>query len=272
VGLFDSGRVTSSKSVPKQFSAKFGTIFEDSPLKLETWLAGIWITVNAKNSVSSHEVARSLGITQKSAWFMLGRIRHALDTGSFMKMVGTVEADETAIGGLEKNKHESKKLRVGGGTGGKQIVLGMLERKSGEVRMERVPNTTHGTLQPIIRRNVGELSSVYTDSADGYLGLSEWYMHEAVNHSAEEYVRGQVHTNSIEGCWNLFKRCYKGTWTHLSEEHLHRYLTDQEFRYNNCRTNDGSRFAMAVAMTVDKRLTWDELVTDGLVTMLPRMD
>lgn len=247
-----------NKECRKRFSVKTGTVMEQSPLKIETWLAGMWLVANAKNGISSHEIARSLGITQKTAWFLRARVQEIMQEDSPERFTGTVEADETAVGGLEKNKHLSKRLHAGTGTVGKQLVMGIVERESGTVRTKHIPNTQAVTLESEVLATVEEAASVYTDSWRGYRGLGRWYNHETVNHLVE-YVRGEVHTNSVEGFWNLFKRCFKGTWTHLSEAHLRRYVTEQEWRYNTRKGNDGSRFAALVVGCSGKRLTWKEL-------------
>jgi transposase-like protein len=269
-GFLSTRRIWKCKVCKKQFSAKVGTVLEDSPLKLETWLAGIWLTVNAKNGISSHEIGRSLGITQKSAWFMLGRIRHAIQRRSFDKLAGVIEADETFVGGLEKNKHTDKRLNPGGGTIGKAAVFALLERgKTSRVRATHVSEITAGRLQGEIELTVKKDSALFTDESKSYHGMTEQYYRGTVNHSVGEYARGEVHTNGLENWFSLFKRCFKGTWTHLSEEHLQRYLTEQEFRFDNRKSNDTERFIMALAMTPGKRLTWKELTERGLTTIAP---
>ena len=252
-------RIWKCKGCKQQFSAKLGPILEDSPLGLDKWMACIWIVVNAKNAVSSYEVHRALGVRQPTACFMLQRIRYALETQNFEKFSGMVEADETFVGGKEKNKHKSKKLNAGRGTVGKAVVMGLLERHTGEARTKHITDTTQETLHREIRANVEAGADLYTDAHAGYRGLGTDCVHETVNH-LDEYVRGAVHTNHMENYWTLFKRCYHGTWTHLSDEHLHRYLVEQEYRYNNRKANEGKRFVKAVMQTRGKRLTYKKLI------------
>jgi transposase-like protein len=252
-------RIWKCKGCRQQFSAKVGTIMEDSPLGLDKWMACIWIVVNAKNAISSYEIHRALGVRQPTAWFMLQRIRYALETQNFEKFSGMVEADETFVGGKEKNKHKSKKLNVGRGTVGKAVVMGLLERHTGQARTKHIADTTKETLHDEVRGNVEAGTALYTDTHAGYKGLDADYAHESVNH-LEEYVRGAVHTNHLENYWTLFKRCYSGTWTHLSDDHLHRYLVEQEYRFNNRKDNDGGRFVGAVRQVRGKRLTYKKLI------------
>jgi transposase-like protein len=268
VSFLSTRRIWKCKGYKKQFSVKVGSILEDSPLKLETWLCGIWLIGNAKNGISSHEVSRSLGITQKSAWFLLHRIRLAMKRQSFAKMTGEVEADETLIGGKEKNKHADKKLNAGRGAVGKAIVMGIRER-GGEVRTKHIPNTKGETLGAEIRANVEVGSAVYTDIHKGYDVLNEDYVHDTVNHNIGQYVKGCAHTNGLENYWSLFKRGYHGTWTHLSEMHLGRYLDEQEYRYNNRSENDGQRFVGITAHVTGKRLTYKQLTRKATPTGYP---
>ncbi len=249
-----------SKHPRRQFSVKSGTIFEDSPLGLDKWLCAMWQVVNCKNGVSSYEVHRAIGVTQKTAWFMDHRIRLALRMGSFEKLSGEVEADETFVGGLARNMHKDKRERRITGTGGKDKVpvVGLLQR-GGRVRAEVVPNRKKKTLHGIVRGYVANGSALYTDDLDSYEGLESSYRHQVVNH-AIEYVRGRVHTNGLENFWSLLKRGIKGTYISVEPFHLDRYLDEQMFRYNNrLDMNDGDRFDLAVRQIVGKRLTYAEL-------------
>ena len=249
----------------KQFSAKIGTIFEDSPLGLDKWFTAVWMVANCKNGVSSYELHRAIGVTQKSAWFMLHRIRLAMQCGSLMKGTGTVEADETYVGGLAKNMHKDKRERKIKGTGGagKTIVMGVLQRKGpdGEVSRVRtrvIANTRKATLHREVRATVAPGSKLYTDAAGGYRGLEEDYQHEVVDH-AVEYVRGQVHTNGLENFWSLLKRSLKGTYVSVEPFHLFRYLDEQVFRFNARATDDYGRFTSVLSWVSGLRLTYCEL-------------
>ena len=191
-------RLWKCKSCKKQFSLKVGTIFEDSPLGLDKWMAAVWLIANAKNGVSSHEMARSLGVTQKSAWFMVHRIRLAMSSGTFQKLNGTVEMDETFISGKARNMHKKVRARKITGTRGKDktAVVGFRQR-DGEVRAAVVEDRRKPTLQARVRANVAPGTTIYTDALPSYHGLDRDFEHETVDH-AVEYVRGQVHTNGIE--------------------------------------------------------------------------
>jgi transposase-like protein len=255
-----------TKHPRKQFSIKVGTIFEDSPIPLDKWLSTMWLITNAKNGVSSYEISRSIGVTQKTAWFMLHRIRLAMETDSFDKMSGEVEADETFVGGRRMFMHPGRKERVfkgkKGGPVGKAVVMGLLERHGPDghsrVRTKVVKTTRRTSLAPEIRKNVAAGSELFTDSHLSYVGLDE-YAHEFINH-AEEYVSGRVHTNGMENFWSLLKRAIKGTYVAVEPFHLSRYVDEQAFRYNNRKTVDGSRFQRVVGGIVGKRLTYQELI------------
>jgi transposase-like protein len=245
-----------TKNCRKQFSTKVGTIFEDSALGLDKWFVGVWCIVNAKNGISSHELSRALGITQKSAWHMLHRIRLAMRTKSFnRKLDGTIEADETFIGGAAKFRRRSKQLK-GTGTIGKAVVFGLLERK-GEVRVNVVPNYKRVTLHRHIRENVKEGSELFTDAMESYNGMDE-YTHDIVDH-AVAYVKGRVHTNGLENFWTLLKRGIKGTYVAVAPFHLQRYLDEQAFRFNKRKGNDMTRFLEAMHSVCGKRLAFAEL-------------
>lgn len=248
----------------KQFTLKVGTIFEDSPLSLSKWLPAVWLLSGAKNGISSCELARAIGVTQKTAWFMLHRIRHAMQSGTFHKTPGPVEADETFVGGLEKNKHKDKKLNAGRGGVGKTIVMGVLERGSetfhSRVRASVIENTDKLTLHAEINSVVSEFATVYTDAWRGYNGLSEKFIHEFVDHTVH-YAIGQVHTNGIENFWALLKRCLRGTYISVEPFHLKAYIDEMVFRFNHRAGDDLSRFLTALAMTNGKRLTYDALTS-----------
>ena len=247
-------------SVP-QFSLKTGTIFEDSPLGLDKWLCAMWLIVNCKNGISSCEIARDIGITQKSAWFMAHRIRLALHAGSFDKLSGEVEADETFIGGKARNMHIAQRKRRITGTGGKDktVVMGILER-GGKVRTKVIGDRKKKTLQTEIKKHVEAGSALYTDELLSYEGLEGRYAHQVINH-AVKYVDGQIHTNGMENFWCLLKRGLNGTYVSVEPFHLFRYLDEQAYRYNNrTEMNDFDRFRMAAAQIVGRRLTWKQAI------------
>jgi transposase-like protein len=251
----------SIKHSRRQFSAKVGTIFEDSPIGLDKWLPVVWLLTNCKNGISSYEVARDLGVTQKTGWFMLQRVRLAMQAGSFWdKLEGEIEVDETFIGGLARNMHKNKKAAKITGTGGsgKELVMGLLDRETGKVRVKHIANRERDTLQKEVRANVAAGSQVFTDELASYTGLDKDYVHQFVNH-AEEYVRGNVHTNGIENYWSLLKRCVKGTYVSVEPFHLFRYLDEQAFRYNERKDNDGARFAHVLSQVTGRRLTYKNL-------------
>ena len=242
----------------KQFSVKVGTLFEDSHVSLDKWLAAIWLIANAKNGVSSYELGRSLGVTQKSAWFMLHRIRLAMQTGTFGKLSGEVEVDETYIGGKARNMHPGARKAKGRGTVGKAVVMGLLERH-GEVRTEVVPNIVRRTLHEKVREHVQPGSTIYTDELRSYGGLEAEYAHQVINH-AEAYVRGNVHTNCMENFWSLLKRGIKGTYVSVEPFHLFRYLDEEAFRFNTRKDNDAGRFLRVAKMVEGKRLEYRNLI------------
>src|SRR5258706_6736402 len=251
----------------RQFSAKTGTIFEDSPLGLDKWLTAVWLITNAKNGISSYEVHRAVGVTQKTAWFMLQRIRLAMQTGSFAKkMSGHVEVDETFIGGLARNMHKSKKAHLSRtGFIGKVAVMGLLERHGGEVRTMVVPGTSRAILEPKVREHVEAGSNVYSDAHSAYDNLDDAFVRGVINH-AERYVDGQIHTNGIENFWSLLKRMIKGTYVSVEPFHLFRYLDEQSFRFNTRKGTDADRFVKAAAALTGGRLTYDELIGKGTQT------
>src|SRR5258706_9139030 len=238
----------------RQFTLKTGTIFEDSPIGLDKWLAVMWLVVNCKNGISSYEISKDVGVTQKSAWFMSHRVRLALGLESTEKLSGHVEVDETFIGGLARNRHSTKRKHEGTGGAGKVAVMGLLERH-GKVRAHVVPNTQAASLQPRIRQHVEQGSNLYTDKYVSYKHLDEEFIHGVINH-AERYVDGQIHTNGIENFWALLKRGLKGTYISVEPFHLFRYLDEQCFRFNNRTLTDGQRFDIASRAIIGKRLTF----------------
>ena len=245
-----------------QFSVKVGTIMEDSAIGLDKWLVAIWMQTSMKNGVSSWEIHRSLGITQKCAWHMMHRIRLALqDPNTGGKLSGEVEVDESFIGGKARNMHATTRARRIVGTGGKDktAVMGILER-GGKVRTKVIANRKKKTLQAQVRDNVEAGSTVYTDFLLSYDGLDTDYEHRVVDH-AVEYVRDNVvHTNSLENFWSLLKRGLNGTYVSVEPFHLFRYLDEQAFRFNYRKDiTDAERFSLAVSQITSKRLTYAEL-------------
>jgi len=265
------------KECGRQFSVKLGTIFEDSPIGLDKWLIALWMLVNCRNGVSSYEVARALEITQKSAWFVLHRLRLALRDGSIKKLGGSgseIEADETFVGGKTKNMHKRRKealqraqnasLRGDTRLIGKTVVMGLLDREARKIRATVVPNTKRETLQAEILKQVEEGSVMYTDESTSYMGLTKKFAHQVVNH-LEKYVDGRVSTNGIENFWSLLKRGLNGTYVAVEPFHLFRYVDEQVFRYNTRKDaegkklSDGMRFEMALTQIGGKRLTFAEV-------------
>ena len=243
-----------------QFSLKVGTIFEDSPIGLNKWLPAAWLVINCKNGISSYELHRDIEVTQKTAWFMLHRVRLAMQTGSFnAPLSGEIEVDETFIGGKARNMHANKRAEKihGRGTTGKAVVMGMLER-GGHVRTKVVAKRNKKTLQSEIKKNVAPGSEIFSDELLSYWGLDGEFIHQIINH-AEEYVRGNVHTNGMENFWSLLKRGLNGTYISVEPFHLFRYLDEQMFRYNFREMTDGDRFLKVLKQIVGRRVTYAEL-------------
>jgi transposase-like protein len=248
----------------KQFTLKLGTVFEDSPLGLDKWMTGFWLLVNCKNGVSSMEIHRALGITQKAAWFMLQRLRLAVQDDFFGSKLGSgggeVEVDESFIGGKARNMHLSERKRriTGTGTKDKTAVMGILER-GGKIRTTVVPNRKKHELQSQVRKHVEAGAALYSDALLSYEGLASDYAHKVVDH-AVQYVDGRVHTNGLENFWSLLKRGISGTYVSVEPFHLFRYLDEQSFRFNNRKDmTDGQRFKLAMSQIGGKRLTYSEL-------------
>jgi transposase-like protein len=254
-----------------QFTLKTGTVMEDSPIGLDKWLPAFWLLSNCKNGISSYELHRAIGVTQKSAWFMLHRIRVALQDDRTHKFGfgGPVEGDEVYIGPNPQKMHKDRKAKIQardgmkGGFVGKTAVQGILDRELRQVRAKVLPNLKRETLQNMILENVTPFAKVYTDEHGGYQGLERQFVHKVINHS-HEYVNGKVHTQGIENFWSLLKRTLRGTYIAVEPFHLDAYLDEQVFRYNNRTTkdnplHDGDRFMLAVSQIVGKRLTYAEL-------------
>jgi len=259
-----------TKECKKQFSVKVGTVFEASPIALEKWLPCLWMLVNCKNGISSYEVHRALGVTQKTAWFMLHRLRLAMQAESFGKFGGSVEADETFIGGKARNMHAEKRKRVikgQRGMVGKVAVFGLLERharKGSRVKLEVIPDREASTLHVKVKAHVKQGANLYTDSASGYRGLEEAFIHGVIDHG-EKYVDGLIHTNGLENFWSLLKRTIRGTYVAVEPFHLFRYLDEQGFRFNNRSDDDQGRFMEVLANVVGRRLTYRTLTGKNLL-------
>ena len=253
------------KACKKQFSVKLGTIFEDSPLGLDKWLPAVWLLVTCKNGISSYEISRDLGVTQKTAWFMLHRIRLAMQCGSFVKLGGNggeVEVDETYIGGKARNMHAKvRRRRNVKDIGAKSMVMGAIER-GGKVYAQVVPNRKKETIKDVIFPMIEQGTTVYTDEFPAYVYATKdvEFEHKVINH-LEKYVDGNIHTNGIENFWSCLKRGLGGTYIAVEPFHLFRYVDEQAFRFNNRATkdnplNDADRFHLAMSQIVGKRLTY----------------
>lgn len=261
-----------AKHPAPQFTLKTGTVMEDSAIGLEKWLPAFWLLGNCKNGISSYELHRALGVTQKSAWFMLHRIRLAMNMETSDKMGGPdrgpVEVDETYVGAIPARMHRSRRMKLQQAITQREHktpVMGMLDRETRQVRAHVIPNVKRETLQNAILNSLEDGTTIYTDNASAYdrLPAAKQFIHETVNH-VEEYVRGQVHTQCIENFWSLLKRGLRGTYVAVEPFHLDRYVAEQVFRYNNRTTkdnplNDADRFALAVSQIPGKRITYAEL-------------
>lgn len=251
----------------RKFTLKTGTIFEDSALGLDKWLPCVWLIANAKNGISSHEIARAIGVTQKTAWFMLQRIRLAMqdDDGGGM-MGGEVEVDETYIGAKARNMHKDRKARTKAGRWhGKVAVMGLLERNThgaSRVRTRIVPTTKRRDLVGTIKANVELGTNLYSDALPTYSSMNHMFVHQFIDH-AEAYANGAVHTNGLENYWSLLKRALHGTYVAVEPFHLFRYLDEQAFRFNNRAWSDAQRFAALMLAVVGKRLTYAQVTGAG---------
>jgi transposase-like protein len=274
---FDRKRLVwtcNNKHPRRQFSVKVGTIFEDSPLGLDKWLPTVWMVANMKNGVSSHEIARSLGVTQKTAWFMLHRIRLAMHTDDGSMLQGRVEVDETYIGGKARNMHYGRRQVVVKANKGRQpfigktAVMGLLERHPDGGSRIKTTVLAHNRLkkagmQALVRDRVAVGSEVETDALKSYVGLNEMYVHNVIDH-AETYVEGHVQTNGVENFWSLLKRSIHGTYVNVMPFHLFRYLDEQAFRFNHRRRqDDGTRFNLVMNNLTGRRLTYQELIGEA---------
>lgn len=260
-----------------QFSIKVGTIFEDSALSVDKWMVVMWMLANCKNGVSSYEIQKAIGVTQKSAWHMLHRVRLALRDERTHKFGfgGPVESDETFIGPnprkmnrTQRKKYDIRRGKDGQPYIGKAAVHGILDRELRQVRAHSIPNVKRETLQELILQNVTPFAKLYTDEFTGYQGIEKKYIHKVINHS-REYVKGQVHTQGIENFWSLLKRSLRGTYVAVEPFHLDAYVDEQIFRYNNRATKDNpltdaDRFTLAVTQIVGKKLTYAELTGKDL--------
>lgn len=267
VHLIESRKIWRCGGCKRQFSVKTGTIFEESPIGFAKWLPAMWLIVNAKNGISSCELSRALKVTQKTAWFMLHRIREAMDAGTFEKLEGLVEADETFIGGKAKNMHKWQREGMGRGSKGKAAVHGMIER-GGKVIATTVRNLEGPTLRGNIHKYVDQDAIIFTDEFKAYELLNKKYRHHVIDHTKGYVLDGGIHTNTIENFWSLLKRGLKGTYISVEPFHLFRYVNEQVFRFNERKENDQSRFLLALTQVVNKRLTYNQLIGKDLAAQI----
>jgi len=253
-----AGNKYKCKNTGKYFNVKVGTIFEDTKIPLQKWFMALYVFSSHKKGISSHQLAKDITVTQKSAWFMLHRLRYAFEHPAFKEVMGNpVEIDETYVAGRNKNRHSNKKLD-GTGTANKTIVFGMLERE-GNVQTKVVPFNDGLTLKPIIKANIPKGNIIITDTHGAYKDLSNTFQHEIINHSAKEYVRGEFHTNSIEGFWSQLKRGIYGIYHHVTPKHLSKYGIEFALRYNTRKDTTCNRFNLILS-NAEGRLTYKTLI------------
>ncbi|MGB3149470.1 MAG: IS1595 family transposase [Maribacter sp.] len=244
------------KNTGKYFNVKTNTIFDNTKIDLQKWFLAIWLVTSHKKGISSLQLGRDLNITQKSAWFMLSRIRQCFGLDNDTKLDNEVEADETFVGGKNKNRHANKKVK--GTSDDKAPVLGMVER-DGKLVAKHVTNTTMETLSYEILKNVNESAKLYTDEYSSYARLKRVYDHKVVKHSQYQYVKGRVHTNTIESFWALLKRGIFGIYHFTSKKHLQLYVDEFTFRYNSRKHSEAMRFNLFLSNT-ENRITYKELI------------
>lgn len=268
IGEIASRHLLRCKDCRKQFSHKVGTIFEDSPLGLDKWFVAVWCIANCRNGISSHELGRALGVTQKTAWFMLHRIRLAMQTETFDRFDGPAEADTTYIGGKAENMHKRRRAKAipGRGAAGKTAVHCVLQRST-EDEPSQVATAVVGGEDAVrllreVRSHVQPGALVYTDEAPAYGDLCFTHIHGTVDHG-QAFVDGQAHVNGVENFWSLLKRTLKGTYVAVAPCHIFRYAHEQAFRFNNRLASDFGRFFRALSQVVGKRLTYRTLAAVG---------
>lgn len=265
VSFLTSRRIWKCMGCKKQFSVKVGTVMEDSPIGLDKWLSAFWLIANAKNGISSYEIHRALGVTQKTGWFLLHRIRLAMQDDSVSPFSGRVEVDETFIGAKARNMHKGKRKVKGRGPVGMTAVMGLLERttakKPSRVSLKVVPTIRKPELQSHVRDQIVKGSEVFTDSLRSYDGLQDAYTHQVIDH-AECYAKGHVHTNGLENFWSLLKRTINGTYVSVEPFHLFRYLDEQSFRFNERKDDDAGRFVKAISGMFGKGLRYAKLTSN----------
>ena len=265
-GSRDAYKTKSGRSHPyrcceckRHFTVRTGTVMQHSKLPLRKWAFAVYLLTSSPKGVSSIKLAHDLGVTQKTAWMLAHKIRKGwAEATDFGKLSGTVEADETYVGGLEGNKHWDKKLRLGRGTAGKMVVAGVRSRRNQQVRAAVVPRASGPILKAFVRRHAKRGSTLYTDEAPSYEGMPE-YFHDSVAHGRGEYVRDDVHTNGIESFWAIIKRGHKGTYHQMSPKHLHRYVAEFTARYNSRKLGTRRQMKLVALGMRGQRLPWKEL-------------